>query len=147
MLGVLLHEAAHSLAWNRGIRDTSRAHQYHNKRYKELAEELGLTIRRHSTCGWSISTVSEETVNRYQDEIAVLATAITAHRRLEPSVIRPGDQHIPAGEDSGIRDRNGRPLICGCSPARRIRAHKTTIAGGPILCGVCRKPFTSPDHD
>ncbi|MGW4770793.1 hypothetical protein ACWEO2_22475 [Nocardia sp. NPDC004278] len=95
MLGVLLHEAAHSPVWNRGIRDTGRrAHQYHNKRYKQLAEELGLTVRRHPTCGWSISSVPDQTVNRYQGEIAVLAAAITAHRQLEPSVIRPGDENI-----------------------------------------------------
>ena len=44
VLGTLLHEAAHALAAARGIKDTSRQGRYHNKHYKALAEELGITV-------------------------------------------------------------------------------------------------------
>jgi hypothetical protein len=39
----LLHEAAHTVAVTRKIQDTSRQNRYHNSRFRELAEELGLT--------------------------------------------------------------------------------------------------------
>ncbi|HWM39885.1 MAG TPA: hypothetical protein VNS49_22515, partial [Streptomyces sp.] len=38
----LLHEAVHGIAAARGIRDTSRAGRYHNRRFLVIAEELGL---------------------------------------------------------------------------------------------------------
>src|SRR5690242_10311304 len=41
-LSTILHEAAHGVATTRGIKDTSRQNRYHNKRFKALAEELGL---------------------------------------------------------------------------------------------------------
>jgi enoyl-CoA hydratase/carnithine racemase len=44
VLATLLHEAAHVLAHKRGIKDTSRQGRYHNRRFKTLAEELGLHV-------------------------------------------------------------------------------------------------------
>jgi hypothetical protein len=49
VLGTLLHEAAHGLAATRGIKDTSRAGAYHNKRfYLAAGDSFG---RRGPTCG------------------------------------------------------------------------------------------------
>lgn len=42
LLEVLIHEAAHTVAITRGIKDTSRQYRYHNGRFRELAEEMGL---------------------------------------------------------------------------------------------------------
>ena len=39
----LLHEAAHAMNFDRGIKDCSRS-QYHNARFKVAAEEVGLTV-------------------------------------------------------------------------------------------------------
>ena len=44
VLGTLLHEAAHGVATTRGIKDTSRQGRYHNRRFAELAAELGITV-------------------------------------------------------------------------------------------------------
>lgn len=44
VLGTLLHEAAHAVAVVRGMQDTSRGGRYHNRRFKAIAEELGLAI-------------------------------------------------------------------------------------------------------
>ena len=39
VLQVLLHEAAHALAFARGIKDTSRSgNRYHNRRFANLAK-------------------------------------------------------------------------------------------------------------
>ena len=40
VLGTLLHEAAHGVAWVREVQDTSRGGRYHNRRFKALAEEI-----------------------------------------------------------------------------------------------------------
>jgi hypothetical protein len=44
VLATLLHEAAHALAFARGIRDTSNAGRYHNRRFAAVAIELGLQV-------------------------------------------------------------------------------------------------------
>lgn len=44
VLATLLHEAAHALASVRGVQETSRRGQYHNKHFRALAEELGLHV-------------------------------------------------------------------------------------------------------
>jgi len=44
VLGTLLHEAAHGMAATRQIKDTSRQGRYHNRRFAELAAELGITV-------------------------------------------------------------------------------------------------------
>ena len=44
VLATLLHEAAHALAHARGIKDTSRQGRYHNKQFKNRAEEVGLAV-------------------------------------------------------------------------------------------------------
>jgi hypothetical protein len=46
LLGTLLHEAAHALAYMRGIKDPSRQGCWHNARFKALAEELDIELTR-----------------------------------------------------------------------------------------------------
>src|SRR6266545_4057290 len=56
-LTTILHEAAHALAHVRGVKETSRQGKYHNRRYLELAGELGLEwptdTRAHPVNGFS----------------------------------------------------------------------------------------------
>jgi hypothetical protein len=42
----MLHEAAHALAQVRGIKDTSRRGRWHNARFRALAEELRIEVRK-----------------------------------------------------------------------------------------------------
>jgi len=51
VLATLLHEAAHSVGWQRGIKQTSRQGRYHNHRFQTVAEELGLQVQRDSPYG------------------------------------------------------------------------------------------------
>jgi hypothetical protein len=53
VLGTLLHEAAHGLAYARKLSDTSRQGRYHNRRYATLAGELGLDVAHLGPLGWS----------------------------------------------------------------------------------------------
>ena len=61
VLGTLLHEAAHALAYERGIKDTSRQGRYHNKPFKTCAEQLGLTVEHDDRFGWSAATITHAT--------------------------------------------------------------------------------------
>jgi hypothetical protein len=109
VLATLLHEAAHALASVRGVRETSRRGQYHNKRFRALAEELGLQVDYDPRIGWSSTTLPASTAADYAEEISALEAAMTAERRHEPAA---------TGGGRG-RSRTVPMAICGCP--RRIR--------------------------
>jgi hypothetical protein len=132
VLGTLLHEAAHGLAYARRIQDTSRQGRYHNRRYASLARELGLDVADQPPIGWSVTTLPEPTARAYAGQLEELQTALVLWRRLEQ---RTGN---------GPRARN--LLACACPCGRRIRVAPSTLADAPILCGACTQPF-QPDQD
>lgn len=75
VLEVLLHEAAHVLAAERGITDASTQNRrYHNRRYLALAAEVGL--RGPDTpapaTGWSACLVTAETAFAYRATAAAI---------------------------------------------------------------------------
>jgi hypothetical protein len=133
VLGTLLHEAAHGLAQARSIQDTSRQGRYHNRRYAQLAAELGLEVTSVKPIGWSATTVPESTAIVYAGQLEELAAALVLWRRQE---YRTGP---------GTRSRNLLAAACGCG--RRIRAAKATLAQAPIVCGACQQPFQPADTD
>jgi hypothetical protein len=131
LLGTLLHEAAHSVASTRGIKDTSRQGRYHNTRYRDLAQELGITVDRDPSIGWSITTVPDSTAADYALQLTGLAAALSAYRLAD---------HHQTGRGGS---NNGIVAECACQPARKIRLSRSTFDHGPIECGVCGAEFTS----
>lgn len=79
-LGTIIHELAHAYADANEIKDTSNGHRYHNKRFKEIAEDFGLSIERADVIGWSVTDVPDALAEEYADEIAALDEAITQYR-------------------------------------------------------------------
>ena len=76
-LQTMLHEAVHALAHARGVKDTSRAGNYHNKReFVALAGEFGLAWpqgqRPHPVIGFSDVQLTEQTLADYADTLAYL---------------------------------------------------------------------------
>lgn len=63
IVATLIHEGCHLYAMQNNIKDTSNHGVYHNKRFKELAEERGLMIDRHPKYGWTITEPSEDTID------------------------------------------------------------------------------------
>jgi hypothetical protein len=102
--------------------------RYHNRRFRRLAEELGLQVEYHDTLGWSLTTLPERTAMVYADAIATLERALTGHREREHRRVAPGS----AGS-----------LACVCGCGRRLRVARGVLGRGPILCGVCEQPFTA----
>jgi hypothetical protein len=69
-LGTLVHEAAHAIAFQRGIKDTSRQGRYHNKYFKAIAEEIGLEVCRDPERGWSVTALSDPAAVAYRHTLA-----------------------------------------------------------------------------
>jgi hypothetical protein len=126
VLGTVLHEAAHALAIARQIADTSRDGRYHNARYRDLAEELGLLVQRDAQLGWSTTSLAPATRERYAPAITAIAATITRHRLPEPMLDGARNLHAAA---------------CACP--RRIRVAPRTLRAGAITCDVCGQPFTT----
>jgi hypothetical protein len=133
VLGTLLHEAAHGLAYARKISDTSRQGRYHNRRYAALAGELGLDVAHLDPIGWSATSVPGPTAARYAEVLVELGAALVLWRRAEQaSTAGPG------------RSRNG--LACSCGCGRRIRVARSVLELATIVCAGCAQPF-EPDDD
>jgi hypothetical protein len=75
-LEIIAHEAAHALATARGIKDTSRGGQYHNKHYRDLAAELGLDVRYTKNRGWTDTWPSDALLARHRLELDAVAAAL-----------------------------------------------------------------------
>jgi hypothetical protein len=133
VLGTLLYEAAHGLAYARKVSDTSRQGRYHNRRYATLAGELGLDVAHLDPIGWSATSVPDPTITRYTQALAELTAALVLWRRAEQaSTAGPG------------RSRNA--LACSCGCGRRIRVARSVLELAPIMCAGCAQPF-EPDDD
>jgi hypothetical protein len=129
VLGTLLHEAAHGLAHARRIQDTSRQGRYHNRRYADLARELGLHVDHDPRIGWSITQASDATLIRYAATLADLEPALVLWRHAE----------MPHGRTANSRNL----LACACGCGRRIRVARSTLDQAPIVCGACDGLFES----
>lgn len=58
--GTLLHEMVHLQNLQDDVQDTSRSGLYHNRKFKETAEEHGLTVEKGSKYGWHITALTPE---------------------------------------------------------------------------------------
>lgn len=129
LLGMLLHEAAHGLGAQRGEQDRSRGGRYHNRRFKALAEELGLGVDQADNVGWAQVSVPPATAVRYQLEVTDLGAALALWPQVDSvSESRP----TSAGHNL---------LACQCSCGRRIRVSRRALSLAPIVCGRCRGDF------
>jgi hypothetical protein len=164
VLEIALHEAAHALAFARGIKETSRNGRYHNRRFARLAEELGLVApTTPSVIGWSECTLPDKTAVLYDEELAALEAAIPAwrvdrHERRRRPATPPapddaGDIALDEGQDADeeaapvepepIRREGKRVSVsCQCSSPRRISVTLGQLDVGLILCGVCGSRFS-----
>lgn len=130
VLATLLHQAAHALATARGITDTSNRGYYHNKRYKALAEELGLTVADAGPRGWQNTTLPPATAHTYTPQLDQLTAALTIY----PHAATPPTT-------TTAKTRNKIAAVCLCP--RRIWAARATLTQAPILCAQCGTPFTT----
>ena len=145
---VLLHEAAHGYNANRAIKDTSRGGRYHNSRFRRTAEQFGLAVTAMSPFGWASTSLTTPAKEQYRKEIDDIGDAMRLARRVAaPRVL--GVEGATGGADITDPDGDGsrgggtkvRAAQCGCG--RRMRMAPSTLAAGPVLCGLCNEQFTT----
>lgn len=130
VLATVLHEAAHALAFVRDVRDTSRGGRYHNKRFKVIAEGLGLGVEQGASNGWSRTTAPAAVLDEYHADLAP-ARAMVDRVRRESAGGRP------------LKRRATRcKLVCDCG--RAIMAAHGVAALGAIYCTLCGSAFVDP---
>jgi hypothetical protein len=76
----LLHEIVHLANDQLGIKDTSANCKYHNKKFKESAELVGLVCKHDAKVGWGITEPTEE-FKKYMDTLKVDNSAFSMFRQ------------------------------------------------------------------
>ena len=125
VMGTLVHEAAHAIACQRGIKDTSRQGRYHNSGFKAIAEEVGLDMCRDPERGWSVTALSDPAAVAYGDTLAELARALRA----------AGDRELHAVPLDRGTGHTRVVLLCECGPRHRTGRTASIVRGA--ICGVC----------
>lgn len=147
ILKTLLHEAAHALARARGIKDTSREGRYHNYRFAELAQEMGLVVEGDVKIGVRTPRLHPEWLaGAYAPLVQVIDAA---SRRLwqedhgAMSGVGGSNQNGSVGH-KGTTGPKGRLVkaVCQCNPPRIIRAARNTLQAAPIRCAACGGEFS-----
>lgn len=168
-LETLLHEAVHALAAVRDVQDTSKGNAYHNRKFVELAEELGLVWpegrKPHVTIGYSAVELAEGTLAAYAKELEVLGKALKVSQDTLERLglaIRKGDDGEEEAGKGGAKveptdptkvkaprkgaDRNNARLTCDCVTSPRIiRVSRKVLELGAIACGICSGEFIERD--
>lgn len=172
----MVHEAAHVLADARGVKDTSRNNQYHNRKFVDLATELGLHWpagrEPDKVIGFSAVELTEETADRYSDQIHALAESIQLYLALPSFLVallglsngsagRTGTDGGQSGGGAGTggltvpprkprgtaKNRNNPVASCGCDTPRTLRISRKMLDLGDITCGLCGDPFAIREVD
>jgi predicted SprT family Zn-dependent metalloprotease len=125
VLGVLLHEVAHSLNYAEGIKDCS-ANQYHNAKFKTRAESLGLKTVEVKGKGHAWTEITEFGVKRWSKALKVIESA------LEITAISQ-DKAKP-------KSRNTNLIKATCDCENIIRTSKSVLESG-VECQECGSKF------
>lgn len=63
----LLHEMVHYYNHVNEVQDCSRGGTYHNRRFRDAAEDRGLIVEHHDTYGWAITSPSDDLLEFIMD--------------------------------------------------------------------------------
>jgi predicted SprT family Zn-dependent metalloprotease len=131
VLEVMLHECAHLLAETREIKDTSRQGRFHNKKFKALAEEMGLVITESSKAdGWNDTALTTETRTAYKGELSAMQKVLKLYR-LSPKT-------------EAAKPKTTVKIECEC---RSVTVPIKFIEKGELLCEECGTHFVRTDTE
>ena len=123
--GTLLHEMAHLYNHMNGIQDTSRGGTYHNKKFKQTAEDHGLIIEQVPVIGWSKTKINDETKK------------IIKEKKFKPIRLKRSYQDsISPGKGNAKTKQSMRKYVCPCCGCI-IRTTKEVH----VLCIECDEEF------
>jgi hypothetical protein len=126
VLGTLLHEVAHSLDLQAGIQGVT-GDGYHNKKFKDTAEALGLTITQAKGIGWSVTEVSDACAERWAEALALIENALALMADSEQA------------KKTGGRNKNLKSARCGCGGVIRLSA--SVLEKCAPMCQDCGQEF------
>ncbi|MBI2373867.1 MAG: hypothetical protein HYV07_07710 [Deltaproteobacteria bacterium] len=144
VIETLLHEAAHAMNFARGIKDCSATSQYHNRAFRNAANELGLLVTKVPHYGFAQTSLSPGARERLAEEIERL-DRVLLHRRSftssmpsDPTSADSGEEETESQGDEEQGSRN-RKAICDC--AFIIRVSRKTMNETTIVCETCGSAF------
>lgn len=130
----LCHECCHHLAFLKGIQDVSRSGYWHNKRFKEIAEQHGLIVEQHPKVGYGVTSCGERLLQFCID-----------NDLQEFQLNRSSDYYVAVGGSSSpspggstattTRRSNSYKLLCPCCGCT-VRA---TRLGVRLMCISCNE--------
>lgn len=119
ILGTLIHEMCHQSASERGIKDCSRNGNYHNKKFKEIAEAHGLEcLEKSKSHGFGHTKLAPAGRNAIESKLSSLKEALTVCRIIPEK---------PKAKSKMIL------FECGCG--FKIRCGKSTLDAKCNSCG------------
>lgn len=135
VVSTLLHEMVHIYHLMNDIQDCSRGNTYHNKKFKEKAESVGLVIDYDSRIGYSVTSPSDalilyicdqgwSDIQMNRGEFTRVSVGTAAGNK---NTGNPDDESTPSKRPSSTRK-----YICPCCK-QSVRATKTVN----IICGNC----------
>lgn len=130
--GTMLHEMCHHYAYIERKKDTSRYGYYHNKLFKEIAENHGLTVEYvNNYHGWCNTQLTEES-RKYLSEFVVKGK-ILYDLRLKHDQRIFGNCECEGNKAGQRKPSSTRKLIC---PKCGISVRATKDVN--IICGNCK---------
>lgn len=140
IMETLLHEAAHAMNFELGVRDCS-ASQYHNKYFRLAARALGLEVTQVQHYGYALTSLPLGTAKTYEEEINILRVALICRRGPGFLVIGTGGSLPPrdGNDGDGRSSSRSRKAVCGCPFI--IRVSRKTLDNTTIRCESCGQEF------
>ena len=127
----LLHEMVHYYNYEQKIQDCSRNGTYHNRRFRDAAEERGLIVQHHDTYGWAITSPSDELLEFIMDN-GLTDILINRNDGLSFRVTGTGTHSGTQGGISTRKPSSTRKYQCPCC-GMSVRATRTVR----IACMEC----------
>ena len=134
-IDTIIHEACHIYCRINGISEVSRGGAYHNKRFKAVAEDHGLScIYTGSKFGWNTTpgdNLIEYALQKGWSEIQI------NRQTVRPIRTASGLNQTGGGIQGGKAPSSTRKLICPGGCGQSVRATKKVN----IICGNCLVPM------
>lgn len=123
----LIHEQIHAYCRKVGIKEVSANGRYHNGKFKELCNELGLAVEKHNGIGWNTTGKITEELNNIIEE-KFLSKYDSEYLK---ELFNLKDLFI-GGTQKQKSNRNYKKYICPiCDQTVRAKASAN------VICGEC----------
>lgn len=138
VVSTLLHEMTHIYNQMHDIQDCSRGNTYHNKKFKEKAESVGLHIEHDRRYGWTITSPTEELIDYIVEQgwTEILINRGTPYA-IPSGMGSTGMGGTGAGGADGKRPSSTRKYQCPCCH-NSVRATKNVN----IMCMDCKQAMS-----